>query len=60
MYGFLKIGYRKLFYHNRFGKIVEMTPLCLLDFYVHESIQRGGIGKVNIDYSIISNCLKRC
>lgn len=44
--GFLKIGYRKLFYHNQVGKIVELFPLCVLDFYVHESVQRGGIGKV--------------
>ncbi len=44
--GFLKIGHRKLFYHNCLGKIVELYPLCVLDFYVHESVQRGGVGKV--------------
>ena len=22
-----------------------MSPLCVLDFYVHESVQRGGHGK---------------
>lgn len=26
------------------GKHVEMSPLCVLDFYVHESMQRRGVG----------------
>jgi hypothetical protein len=28
------------------GKCKEIRPLCVLDFYIHESIQRGGYGKV--------------
>lgn len=28
------------------GSIKELTPTCVLDFYVHESCQRNGIGKV--------------
>lgn len=43
--GILKTGIRKLFYSNEYGKIIEMSPLCLLDFYVHESCQRSGYGK---------------
>ena len=43
--GILKTGVRNLFYTNEFGKIVELSPLCLLDFYVHESCQRSGYGK---------------
>lgn len=27
------------------GAIVEVEPLCVLDFYVHESHQRQGVGK---------------
>jgi GNAT superfamily N-acetyltransferase len=27
------------------GAIVEVEPLCVLDFYVHESCQRQGVGK---------------
>ena len=50
--GFLKTGYRKLFYTNEIGKIVEMTPLCLLDFYVHESCQRSGFGKELYEFMI--------
>lgn len=43
--GFLKTGYRNLFYTSPIGRIVEMRPLCVLDFYVHESVQRNGYGK---------------
>lgn len=44
--GLLKVGYKNLFHHNSLGKITEMRPLCVLDFYVHESVQRMGVGKV--------------
>lgn len=27
------------------GVIAEIEPLCVLDFYVHESCQRQGVGK---------------
>lgn len=27
------------------GNIKELEPTCVLDFYVHESVQRKGIGK---------------
>ena len=43
--GILKIGFKKLFVRNRAGEIIEMNPLSVLDFYVHESMQRGGHGK---------------
>lgn len=50
--GMLKTGVRKLFYTNEIGKIVEMSPLCLLDFYVHESFQRSGYGKELYEYML--------
>jgi alpha-tubulin N-acetyltransferase 1 len=43
VYGFLKVGPKKLFIEHR--GMVEMTPLCILDFYIHESVQRGGFGR---------------
>ena len=43
--GFLKVGTKKLFIRNDYGKINEIEPLCVLDFYVHESQQRFGHGK---------------
>jgi hypothetical protein len=44
--GFVKIGKKKLFIRDAIGAIKEITPTCLLDFYVHESQQRSGHGKV--------------
>ncbi len=44
--GFLKMGVKKLFIHDEFGTIREISPLCVLDFYVHENFQRTGVGKV--------------
>jgi alpha-tubulin N-acetyltransferase 1 len=41
----LKVGVKKLFIRNEVGAIKEIAPLCVLDFYVHESCQRGGQGK---------------
>ncbi|XP_062454605.1 alpha-tubulin N-acetyltransferase 1 [Rhea pennata] len=43
--GFLKVGYKKLFLLDRDGTHNEAEPLCVLDFYVHESLQRHGYGK---------------
>ncbi|KAM4641113.1 alpha-tubulin N-acetyltransferase 1 isoform 2-T2 [Discoglossus pictus] len=43
--GFLKVGYKKLFVLDHKGSHVEAEPLCILDFYVHESLQRHGFGK---------------
>jgi alpha-tubulin N-acetyltransferase 1 len=46
VYGILKVGKKKLFHHDAKGCVKELQPLCVLDFYVHESVQRAGIGKV--------------
>eukprot|EP00347_Sterkiella_histriomuscorum_P016900 403351420 len=43
--GLLKIGKRNLFIRNESGQMREIKPQCVLDFYVHESVQRNGIGK---------------
>ena len=43
--GYIKVGYKDLFFYQKDGKIIERkNKLCLLDFYVSESIQRNGIG----------------
>jgi alpha-tubulin N-acetyltransferase 1 len=36
--GLLKVGVKKLFIRNDYGAIKEISPLCVLDFYVHESV----------------------
>ncbi|XP_074423880.1 alpha-tubulin N-acetyltransferase 1 isoform X4 [Larus michahellis] len=43
--GFLKVGYKKLFLLDRNGAHNEAEPLCVLDFYIHESLQRHGYGR---------------
>ncbi|XP_038063801.1 alpha-tubulin N-acetyltransferase-like [Patiria miniata] len=43
--GILKVGRKKLFVLDAHGNQIEMEPLCVLDFYVHESCQRRGCGK---------------
>jgi alpha-tubulin N-acetyltransferase 1 len=43
--GFIKMGEKKLFLHDAHGRMKEMSPTCVLDFYVHESQQRKGCGR---------------
>jgi len=43
--GMLKVGRKKLFLLDNAGKPHEMTPMCVLDFYVTEKRQRTGCGK---------------
>ena len=44
--GMIKIGTKKLFIRDQSGGIKEIEPLSVLDFYVHESCQRVGYGKI--------------
>ena len=44
--GILKVGEKTIFYRDFSGRIKELNPICVLDFYVHESVQRSGIGSV--------------
>lgn len=44
--GLLKIGKKKLFVYDQAGVIHELNPICVLDFYIHESRQRVGCGKI--------------
>ncbi|XP_064650127.1 alpha-tubulin N-acetyltransferase 1-like isoform X2 [Lineus longissimus] len=50
--GILKVGQRTLFVYDHNGQQHEMVPLCVLDFYVHESRQRMGCGKRLFDYML--------
>ncbi|KAH7444625.1 hypothetical protein KP509_02G085500 [Ceratopteris richardii] len=42
--GMLKVGTKDLFIRRYDGTVHEMSPLCVLDFYVHYSYQRSGKG----------------
>ena len=50
--GLLKVGCKKLFVYDYHGAQHEMQPLCILDFYVHESCQRRGYGKKLFEYML--------
>ena len=50
--GFIKVGNKKLFLRDRNYNYHEVNALCVLDFYVHESTQRRGIGKQLFDYML--------
>lgn len=43
--GILKVGHKKLFLMDMQSVHYEVNPLCVLDFYIHESRQRTGCGK---------------
>lgn len=52
--GFIKVGKKKLFIYDELGRIHEMSPLCVLDFYTFEGCQRKGYGKQI--YTAMINC----
>ncbi|XP_053662563.1 alpha-tubulin N-acetyltransferase [Anopheles marshallii] len=43
--GILKVGRKSLYVFDPTGETVNVTAPCVLDFYVHESRQRGGLGR---------------
>ncbi|XP_016286431.1 alpha-tubulin N-acetyltransferase 1 isoform X6 [Monodelphis domestica] len=53
--GFLKVGYKKLFVLDDRGAHNEVEPLCILDFYIHESLQRHGHGLKLFQYMLEVN-----
>ncbi|XP_054274766.1 alpha-tubulin N-acetyltransferase-like isoform X2 [Macrosteles quadrilineatus] len=50
--GILKMGVKHLFLFDATGMVHEKETLCVLDFYVHESKQRTGLGKIMFDYML--------
>ncbi len=43
--GYIKYGTKDLYFYQKNGKVVQKTGAhCLLDFFVSEQCQRGGIG----------------
>jgi len=43
--GLLKTGYKSLYVFDREGHNHHVQAPCILDFYIHESVQRSGFGK---------------
>ncbi|KAI9001940.1 touch receptor neuron protein Mec-17-domain-containing protein [Gaertneriomyces semiglobifer] len=50
--GLLKMGRKGLFVIDEYGRHQQITPLCVLDFYVHEDYQRQGYGKHLFEYML--------
>ncbi|KAF9923901.1 Alpha-tubulin N-acetyltransferase 1 [Linnemannia zychae] len=50
--GMLKMGEKKLFIVDKSGILHEQEVCCVLDFYVDETCQRRGFGKLLFDYMI--------
>ena len=46
--GFVKVGVKKMMVKDQNSNFYESSPLTLLDFYVHQSEQIRGHGKVKI------------
>lgn len=47
--GLLRVGKKVLFIYDSKGNQHELTPLCVLDFYIHTTQQRKGYGKKLFD-----------
>lgn len=58
--GLLKTGRKKLFVLDTSGQQNEVVPLCVLDFYVHESRQRQGYGKQLFEYMLMDENVDPC
>lgn len=43
--GLLKIGVKNLYVFDENGETQQVSAPCVLDFYIHESRQRAGLGK---------------
>jgi hypothetical protein len=50
--GILKTGVKKLFLRNNAMELIECEPLCVLDFYVEESRQRQGLGRILFEHML--------
>ena len=50
--GYIKVGPKKLFLRDRLFNYHERRTLSVLDFYIYDSVQRKGIGKMLFDYML--------
>jgi GNAT superfamily N-acetyltransferase len=48
----LRTGRKRLFIRDEAAAVAEIEPACVLDFYVHESLQRAGIGKQLFEFML--------
>jgi alpha-tubulin N-acetyltransferase 1 len=48
----LKIGRKSLYVFDKLGETQHVIAPCVLDFYIHESRQRHGLGKVLFEHML--------
>lgn len=48
----MKIGKKSLYVFDKNGETRHVQAPCILDFYVHESQQRRGLGKTLFEYML--------
>ncbi|XP_043263187.1 alpha-tubulin N-acetyltransferase isoform X1 [Colletes latitarsis] len=56
--GLLKTGSKNLFMFDETGTHYQLKPRCVLDFYVHESRQRMGLGNILYEYMLSEENIK--
>ena len=52
VFGYIKVGPKKLFLRDRLFNYHERKTLWVLDFYVYDNFRRKGIGKKLFDYML--------
>lgn len=52
MTGLLKVGVKNLYVFDENGESLSVAAPCVLDFYVHESRQRAGLGKEMFEHML--------
>ena len=57
--GLIKFGRKRLFIYGDTGAMHEIEPVCVLDFFVHPSVQRGGIGRMLYDHGLADHPSER-
>lgn len=50
--GLLKVGRKSLYVFDKYGETIHVHAPCVLDFYIHESRQRAGLGKILFEYML--------
>lgn len=55
--GMLRVGYKHLFLVDSYGQQHECQPMCVLDFFVHETKQRHGYGKKIFNFMLRSESI---
>lgn len=48
----MKVGRKSLYVFDKYGDTKHVNAPCVLDFYIHESRQRAGLGKVLFEHML--------